>query len=359
MFYPQDLKELLKQAPPYTLSLFLNVDPAAAENQSANPAWRTSAKNILRELDKGTAAEQVALWTTLRARIEQYLDDYKPVSKGLVLFYGQAFEQVYELPVAVENRAAFGTVLITPLLWVMEEYEPYLIVMVDRSEARFLTTYLGQIGFQDTLELKIDTHTWAMKTNSVSVTGLGRGSAVDDYQDRLEEHMNQQWQKVAEHIGQLMSARGVRRVILAGDEQAARGVQRYLTDKIAQALVGITALPMYYSAHEVLQHILPMALEYEYQQEMMLVEQVVNTAKAGGRASIGREAVLHALDQQRVELLLAPWPMPDERLAQEIPSRVFAAGGDVELVHGPAAQRLMDEGGLAARLYFAPRTPQN
>jgi hypothetical protein len=45
--------------------------------------------------------------------------------------------------------------------------------------------------------------------------------------------------------------------------------------------------------------------------------------------------------------------MDDADLAAELPLRTFASGGSVELVHGEAADRLNQEGGLAARLYYA------
>ena len=56
---------------------------------------------------------------------------------------------------------------------------------------------------------------------------------------------------------------------------------------------------------------------------------------------------------QRVELLVMPYPMDDADLAAELPLHTFASGGSVELVHGEAADRLNQEGGLAARLYYA------
>jgi hypothetical protein len=50
--------------------------------------------------------------------------------------------------------------------------------------------------------------------------------------------------------------------------------------------------------------------------------------------------------------------MADDALAQELPYRVFASGGEVEFVHGEAAARLNAEGGLAARLYYTIPTPE-
>jgi hypothetical protein len=62
---------------------------------------------------------------------------------------------------------------------------------------------------------------------------------------------------------------------------------------------------------------------------------------------------MEALEQQRVELLIAPWPLADESLAQELPLRVMQSGIQFELIYGEAAETLINEGGLAARLYYA------
>jgi hypothetical protein len=69
--------------------------------------------------------------------------------------------------------------------------------------------------------------------------------------------------------------------------------------------------------------------------------------------ALGRQAVMQALEQQRVELLLAPWPLHDPETFQDATARVFASNGTIELVHGRAAERLRAEGGLGARLYYA------
>jgi hypothetical protein len=80
---------------------------------------------------------------------------------------------------------------------------------------------------------------------------------------------------------------------------------------------------------------------------------VINMAKSGGRAALGREAVLKAVDEQRVEMLIAPWPLTDEYLLHTLPEKMMHSSSTLELVHGEAAERVQAEGGLAARLYYA------
>jgi hypothetical protein len=140
-------------------------------------------------------------------------------------------------------------------------------------------------------------------------------------------------------------------MVLGGNEQAAHTVRDLLPEQLRQLVVDVLPIPMRFNTKEIMERVQPRALEYERENEMALVDQVINLAKSGGRGALGREAVMQALEQQRVELLLAPWPLDDA--LNDLPARVFASGGGIELVHGEAAERLKAEGGLGARLYYA------
>jgi hypothetical protein len=50
MQHTADIKQLLEKTNQPILSLYLHVDPALRENQSASPAWRIWLKNALKEL---------------------------------------------------------------------------------------------------------------------------------------------------------------------------------------------------------------------------------------------------------------------------------------------------------------------
>jgi hypothetical protein len=287
--------------------------------------------------------------------VESYFADYQPSSKSLALFTGPDYQQVYELPIPVENQAAFGHPPVAPLLWLMDEYEPYLVVMADHEKARFLTAYLGAPGFEETMTMELDTHDWRRKTGALPSTssggGLGRGSSEDQYEGRVEEHVHRFYRDVVEQIKALVEKQGIRRVVLGGSEQSAHIVRDLLPEQVAKAVVDVLPIPMRCNVQEIMERVQPRALEYERAEELAMVDQVIDLAKGGGRGALGREAVMQALEQQRVELLLAPWPLDDA--LKDLPARVFASGGSIELVHGEAAERLKAEGGLGARLYYA------
>lgn len=354
-----DVRRLLEQADDHTLSLYLNVNPADQENQASTPIWRIWLKNALKEIENGLDKDKTDLWRHLRARLETHLKLYAPQSKGLALFFGPSLEVEYALPVPVENRIRFGRPLIAPLVWAIDEYEHYLVVLVDQEKAQFLSAYLGSAGLEDTMTLEMDTEDWREKTIMPSTAatvrgyGLTAGSHLDHLQDRINEHIERFHREVVGRIQELVQEHKTQRVIIGGSEEAAHAVQRLLPDKLAQKVVTVMPIPVRYAPHEVLSHVLPAALEYERQQEMALLDQIINLAKSGGRGALGKEAVLSALDQGRVETLVAPWPLNDSELLSQLPLRALKTNTTLELVHGDAAARLKDEGGLAARLYYA------
>jgi hypothetical protein len=354
MIQLDDIKQLVSEMDERVLSIYLTVDPAARENQATTPAWRITLKNMLRDIESGLDRNYSADWEAARQRLDAYFRDYSPASKGLALFFTLDWQQEYSLPIPVENQAAFGRPLVAPLLWAIDEYEPYLIVLVDSEKAHFLTAYLGTAEVGETIKLELETEDWREKTLMPATShgrNLNQGSHRDIFEDRVQEHTERFYRDVVDHMQELLDEHPARRILLGGHELAAHAVRDLLPERMAETVVDVMAIPMRSSAHEVLAHVLPRALEYEREQELALVDQVINLAKAGGRGALGREAVMQALEQQRVELLLAPWPLDDS--LNDLPARVFASGGSIELVHGEAAERLKAEGGLGARLYYA------
>ena len=354
-----DIKQMVTQTDEHTLTLYLNVDNAVDENQAENPAWRIWMKNKLNELDS-FGKRQTASWDGIRGRTERFFENYQSTSKGLVFFAGADYEQVFELPMATENQGWFGRAQIAPLLWLLDEYEPYLIVLVDQEKARFFVAQLGSIGFREGLEVDIEGYDFGERTiMSNPGPGIDNGSVhggtgKEDFQNMLDEHRTRMYRQVAGAIETYVNQRHLRRYIIGGSEQAAHAVHNLLPQKLADACVAITNIPMRLSTNEILEQVQPKAIEHERQEEMHIVQETIDFAKASGRGALGMKAVMEALEMQRVELLILPWSdVEADGLRTDLPLRVFASGGSVELVHGEAADLLKREGGIAARLYYA------
>ncbi|MCU0498039.1 MAG: VLRF1 family aeRF1-type release factor [Anaerolineae bacterium] len=355
-----DVKSVVRLTDPPLLTLYLQIDNALPENQAQFPAWYIWAKNALQNYE---ADHHQDLFEQARDRVMETLETYRPQGKGLVLFFGRDLERIYELPVLPhENLMSFGEGFVAPLMWLIDEFEPYLIVMVTKDEAHFLRTYLGDIQRQDQIasdrftfdyrELTRMPYTVGPRGQNMTYPG---GSDRDSFDDMMDEQITKFFRDVAQHVRELQGKHGRNRIIIGGSEQSAKAVYKLLHEEVAKNVVEVVSLPAYESDYQIMQRVLPIAIEYERKTELEIVDQVIDFTRSGGRGALGLEDVREALEMQRVELLVMPLRNGDvsDRLLHELTLKVFDSGGRVEIVHGEAADRLNQEGGVGARLYYA------
>lgn len=358
-----DIKRLLTDAQGPVLSLYLQIDPSLRENQATTPAWRIWLKNALRDIDSSVAEDQRDLWQAARNRAVEYIDNNDLSGRGLMMFIGEGIERIYHLPLPVpEPLAAFGPPSVAPALWLIDEYEPYLIVLADSEEAQFITTYLGDTTEQDKITSDRFDYDFGQKTMMPRASGpraQGGGKTQtqsanqrDRFDDMIATHVDAFYRDVVSRIQSMLAEKSIKRLILGGSKQSASAIRELLDARTRAMLVDTLPVPVHASAKQVYQTVMPVALEHERKREEQLVQNIINTAKADGRAVLGRDAVLSALEQKRVELLVAPWPLQNADLRERLPLQALEAGSAIEMVYGEAAERIEQEGGLAARLYF-------
>lgn len=355
-----DVRRVLSQpGADATLSLYLQVDPALLENQSSIPGWRIWLKNALRGLEG--AHDDPAL-PGLVQRAQQFAATLRPEAKAIAAFFTPTSEQVFPLPVPVtENEASFGRPAVASLLWLLDEYEPYVVALVDSEKARFFTGRMGRAGLGDTRRIDLDDYDFKPKYLSATNAGQGwhtkGGNNRDAFAATIDDHTRRFHQTIADQCGNLLRETGAARILLGGNEAAAHAIKGMMHESVARAVVGFVPVPLHLPDQPALDLMLPAALAFERQHELALVDEVVNLAKSGGRGALGAEAVLARLDNKQVELLIVPWPLRDAELRARLPELVLAAGAAVELVAGAAAERVEHEGGLAARLFYSPVPP--
>jgi hypothetical protein len=358
-----DIKQLVNRNSDQVLSLYLRTDAGLQENQATTPAWRIKAKNMLRDLENSAADDKRQIWKEIRERAEMYLEGHHPQTKGLVLFYGPDFDYVYELPVWLDDDAAtFGDANVAPLLWLVDEYEPYLIVLVDTEEAHFLKTYLGNMDREEAMasdRFQFDFYERTLMPRTVTPRSgqdagvVTHGSQRDNFEQMMDEMIAKFYRQVADRVGDMREKVGAERIVIGGTDEAAHAVYKHMHESLKKAVVGVISIPFHETDQQVMERVLPAALEFERKNEMEIVEQVIDFAKSGGRGALGVDDVLSAVDQQRVELLVVPWPLDGaSEMIKLMTTQVLQNNGQVELVHGAAADRLKKEAPVAARLYY-------
>lgn len=354
-----DINRLLSQSDAdKTLSLYLTVDAARLENQSATPGWRIWLKNALRALQVEHPEDET--FNALRKRAETYLEQYRGQCKALALFLTPGGEQVFELPVPLqEGSVAYGRASIAPLLWLLDEYERTLILIVDQDRARFISGYMGgasREGFHNNDFVAYDfPEKTQMPTGHTQGGRVAGGSNRDAFASTEADHRRRFFQEVAEMARRLKEETRTDRLIMGGSEESVHAVKREMHETVAKSVVAVVPIPQWVDDAEVVRLATPALLEVERAKEVELVDEVVNLAKSGGRGALGHMAVADCLTRQQVELVVLPWPIDDPEIRERLPREALAAGAKIELVSGAAAERVREEGGVVARLFYVIR----
>ncbi len=351
------------------LSVYLNLTPDRQIGRTYEVAFADLVKQLAPQLDDRAreALEREA------SRVRAYLETQSPQGKGLALFSctPRGFWQAVPLPVVVAESVHLGRrPYVRPLLDVLDEHERYAVALVDKEKARLFTVYLGEIeeerDLADFVPGKHDQGGWSQA----------------NYQRHHEAHVYWHLKRVADELSVLLRHRPFDRLVIAGPEEVAGELRRLLPRSLRARLVACIPAEIFAGEQEILERTLETEREAERAAEEQLVAELFETAAAGGPATHGVAPTLEAIWLGRVHKLVVadglrlpgsecpgcgrlvpdcppncpacgatPTPLAD--VAERAIERTLDEAGTVEVVHGPPARRLSEEGeGLGALLRF-------
>ena len=346
----------------HTLSLYLRVDPSYIENQSQTPAWSIWLKNELKTIKTSMDEDDLTpLWNNMSKRLDAYLSTYEIGGRTLIIFMDEEHEYIKELPFAMNNRSHFGQAFVSPLLWAIDEYQQYLIVMVDQQKAILRKAYLGNLETQSEITIDLE-YDWGEKTLMPASSGDGQalrqGNNREAFNDMIAEHVERFYRDIADEIKSIFEDEPSLRFILAGDERSAHTVQNYLHESVRKQLVDILSIPMDSSEKEVMQGISQVAYDYGRNYEIELVKKINNSAYDNGRGLLGREKLQRAMKMQQVEMIIMPFSLlqTDPDYAHQLAIWALENKTSIEFVHGLAADMLEENADVAAQLYYSIET---
>jgi len=351
------------------LSTYLNLDPARQVRRSYRIVLEDLAHEIRDRLDEASRAALAREVT----ETDNWLQSHPPRGKGFALFScaPREFWEAYFLPVAVEDHLAFDPRPdVAPLVDLLDEYERYAVALVDKKKARLFSVFLGAIEESDAFK------------DFVPGKNEQGGLSQANYQRHHEAHVHWHLKRVVDHLTQMRRRRQFDRLIIAGPEEATSELRGLLPRTLAPRLVGVIPAEMSAGAAEILDQTLELERRVEREFETRLVDELLETVGARGRASCGVAPTLDALGLGSVRTLVLAEALHDG--GSECPScgrlepgsvakcptcgaamrpvhdifhaaarRALLQAGRVETVHGEAARRLQEKcGGLAAFLRY-------
>jgi peptide subunit release factor 1 (eRF1) len=349
------------------LSTYLDLDPTRQVKRTYRIAFEDLVHDLRDRLDEPSRAEL----SREVAENEAWLQSHAPRGKGFALFScaPRRFWQAYFLPVTVKDHLAFEAKPdVAPLLALLDEHERYVVALVDKQNARLFTVFMGAIeeseAFKDFVPGKHD---------------LG-GLSQANYQRHHEAHVHWHLKRVANHLADMRRRQLFDHLVIAGPEEATNELRRILPRALAQRVVGVIPAETSAGAAEILTKTLDIERQAAHEFESRLLDELLETAGARGRATCGVGPSLDALGQGAVRTLvlsegvheggsecprcgriepgrLANCPAcgaptrPVHDLFHAAARRALLQAGSVETLHGDAARRLQERcGGLAAFL---------
>jgi peptide subunit release factor 1 (eRF1) len=277
---------------------------------------------------------------------------------------------VLSLPVSPEPSARWARTLnLRPLLSLLDEYEPTLILLVDKEHARLFRWVLDAVEEIDRFE------------DDVPGKNAKGGEAQANRQRHHDELVLQHVRRAVDMLTRRIDGERIRRVAIGGPAEVLAHLRRLLPTAIADRVTGVINVRVTAPIPEVLEAAREVRKSWERDEEKLLLSSL-EESRGRSRAVVGPQEVIEAIREQRVRTLvyanrttvpggrckscetlyadLAPTVChvcgkEVERiddLLDLLASRVLNAGGSIDEVRGPAADALQAYGGIAATLLY-------
>lgn len=326
----------------------------------------------------------------LRGRVLDRLEHDVIRGRTRALFAGEDVLEVYDLNVDLpvvdlphgEVLARWGEPYVLPLLLALDEYERYAVVLLDEERWRLFEVYLNEVRELADAFRAVAPEAWRKLSESKPATPMGQGGRAatarggtgrDRFDRRVLAWTHRFYRQLAGELAGWLERLGAERLILMGVPEETHYFEQLLPRAVRERVAAHLPLPAGGSKvdpSEVLRRSEEAIERIERSKEAELLDRVRE------EGLWGKGAVLEALQEGRVYVLVMPWRpegevwrCPDtgyaalEReqaeavcpegakpadLAETLVELAGLFGARVEFVRGDNADRLEREfGGLA------------
>ena len=333
------------------LSVYVDVNPADPDNQRERPAWLIALKNEAKKLEETLDPEELKRrdvqrkWSQAEAMVMEYLRERKPTGRSVVLFSDLNDFIAVDIPVPVDTRLYFGLPQLKHLLFALDQYKKYLVILVSGAEFRLIEVFLMRSGN----ELRVETK------SEISGEGFGRKARTQAWERRGLEFERRFVRDVASDVdAYFLGDPDCERIVLGGNLKQAQALSHALHPMVRERVVDIAPIDYKLPIAEIAERVSEMAGCYEEEHDVAVVETLVTLTNRRGAAVLEKQAVETALQRGNVRTLVIPYPLPAEEFDALIVDATVR-GADIEFVYGAAAKRLHEFGGIGATLYYSDR----
>jgi peptide subunit release factor 1 (eRF1) len=300
------LKERASKEGSPVLSVYLNIDPSVPAN--AKGGYKTILDQMLARIEK-----EIANDGNLRNHFKEdsqwilkEVETLIPAGKTFVAFCDVSEKLTYkeEVPLRFPNIVLYEELpYIRPILEAMDEYERYVICLLDSEKARLFLFSFGQLEeIQDTVSLA------PVKYRKTVGTDHMRSQTI--FQRRAETWTNWFLKDTSNRIYDLIEDSKAQYIILMGPTEITSELFRLLPKALQEKVVARLRMSVKAKPEEVLEVILPVVEERERATELRIVTDLITTASkmstTSDKAVIGINPTLDVINQGRAYLLVYP-----------------------------------------------------
>jgi len=209
----------------------------------------------------------------------------------------RGFFKAISLPRSPETRVSVGEAfLLRPLLAQLDAHPRHCVVGVDRGKAMIHLFGMGEV--EESSRVQHD------------VPGYRRGSGFGGYLERrIERHVDQEIQRHFQHVIEQLQALFKRcrceRLLVAGQRDSTADFEKLLPEELRRRVVGRFLIdPRADTLDQVRLKALEVLQKHERDRKQRLIQQALDNAGPMGRAVIGLDGMLGALQKREVQILL-------------------------------------------------------
>ena len=379
MIAPKDVKRLTESTDRHTLTLYFNTS-----SDQPRSGYVARFRSLLRGVEPAVPSADRKLYEQAVAKLTNFLGQYQPSGNSFLVFAGRKLWDEVASRVPVRDEASWGQPNTAQLLWLLEEYRPYGVLIAGIEHVRFLAVRLKEFEAFKEFHADIDTSQWRKQV----VGSKGRGGAVqkggrdvEAFDQRYMEQVKRFWKTLHKPLAELVERYHIRRLVLAGTKSVLPEFARSLPAAIGRMVVTQLNMETFTNPTDAVHKVFPSIVAWEKQRERALVAELFGAAGISKKAAVGVEPVLKFVQDGRAWRLVVAKGFDAEvsRCAQclnvsakangscpkcsatelnrvsltgILPRLVVDHGLLVEVVKGEAAKELTRSGGVGAFLRF-------
>src|SRR6185503_10630768 len=301
-------------------------------------------------------------------RVREFLKDYVPKGKALVLFSDSKHDFWWQRDLQVELPTGLrwsAKPWVRPLLEVIEDHDRFGVVLIDKQRARILA--VDAAGMEQQAEILSDV------PNKHATTGTdhiwSQGQMDRDHTNHVQSHAK----RVADELASVIDRMKLNTIVIGGPVEATSMFIGTLPKRIQQMIIGTISAPLDTGHDRLIAELRAVQEKAELEDEAKVVDAMITSAMKGDRAVLGVSDTLEAVQQCRVYRLVIARDFhvegkeceschvlvadanekcsfcagklevaPD--LVNRVSHRVLDMGGKVQLVSGEAAVKLAEAG---------------